>query len=892
MGDNIIDEFRERLADTPYDLELWAAALKEAQNRPVDRVRDLYELLINYYPTSGKFWKIFIEHEMRAKNFAHVEKLFQKCLVQVLNMDLWRCYITYIKEAKSTLPTYKEKLAQAYDFALEKIGMDSVAAPGAYAENQKITAVRKVYQNAIVTPMFNIETLWKEYMNYEQGINKNLSEKIIIDRSKDYMNARRVAKELEIMTKGLNKNAPAVPPMGTQEEMKQTELWKKYISWEKNNPLMTEDQALLTKRVMFAYEQCLLCLWHHPDVWYEAASFLESASRVLHEKGDAKAGISLSREAGRMFERAVQGPMNKNLLLYFTYADFEESRKNYENAHGIYNRVLESRESERHDPSLAYIQCMRFARRAEGIKAARAIFKKVREDERVSYHVYVASALMEYYGSKDTSIALRIFDLGLRKFPSVPGYILAYLDFLLHLNDNEATRQFFVKILDDPELPVAVRKDIVWKFIDFERNVGTLAEIDGAEGRLSKATVETHPGSIPRKAELLIDRYRCHGLYPCSPLELKTMGYHGTSSSDRRGGELLETENEKNEIPLPDVSQMRPFKPEFHWSARTHSVHDAVLDVPPVAGDFCKNLPPWHCFPPIAVDVEKLTKFISETIFHPVRKPLNLRKDSATPVTVTPRLFDVVRKVNWDWSAVLEKSGKGEAEDVDASKEGGRNARRQPLGKRRTARIVQNADSDDEENANVAPPSTDVYRQRQQRRISGKERKKKLTLTFSLSTGWQPPKMYEAGPRDIRHTLTPILPPACTFTPVETSRPLKVDEKYPECMDVVADFYRRPPQELVKGNIINLTPEAVGFPDFRDVPEIEYDEVEEPVKVEGNNRALSRGKNMPGRIVNVTELIVSRAMRTAHRWRHCPQSFCVMELKKQCKGSSGASPDG
>lgn len=53
----------------------------------------------------------------------------------------------------------REKLAQAYDFALEKIGMDlhsysiwtdyiqflkSVDAIGSYAENQKITAVRKV----------------------------------------------------------------------------------------------------------------------------------------------------------------------------------------------------------------------------------------------------------------------------------------------------------------------------------------------------------------------------------------------------------------------------------------------------------------------------------------------------------------------------------------------------------------------------------------------------------------------------------------------------------------------------------------------------------------------------------------------------------------------------
>lgn len=53
----------------------------------------------------------------------------------------------------------REKMAQAYDFALEKIGMDiqsysiwndyvsflkSVEAIGSYAENQKISAVRKV----------------------------------------------------------------------------------------------------------------------------------------------------------------------------------------------------------------------------------------------------------------------------------------------------------------------------------------------------------------------------------------------------------------------------------------------------------------------------------------------------------------------------------------------------------------------------------------------------------------------------------------------------------------------------------------------------------------------------------------------------------------------------
>lgn len=42
-----------------------------------------------------------------------------------------------------------------------------------------------------------------------------------LERSRDYMNARRVAKELEIVTKGLNRNLPAIPPTLTKEEVKQ-----------------------------------------------------------------------------------------------------------------------------------------------------------------------------------------------------------------------------------------------------------------------------------------------------------------------------------------------------------------------------------------------------------------------------------------------------------------------------------------------------------------------------------------------------------------------------------------------------------------------------------------------------------------------------------------------
>lgn len=79
----------------------------------------------------------------------------------------------------------------------------------------------QVYQKAVITPMLNIETLWKDYLAYEHAINPIIAEKMLMERSKDYMNARRVAKELEIIIRGLSKNYPSIPPTGSAEEAKQ-----------------------------------------------------------------------------------------------------------------------------------------------------------------------------------------------------------------------------------------------------------------------------------------------------------------------------------------------------------------------------------------------------------------------------------------------------------------------------------------------------------------------------------------------------------------------------------------------------------------------------------------------------------------------------------------------
>lgn len=102
----------------------------------------------------------------------------------------------------------------------------------------------------------------------------------------------------------------------------------------------------------------------------------------------------------------------------------------------------------------AYIQYMKFARRTEGIKSARAIFKRAREDPRSRCEIFVVAALMEYYCSKDPAVAFKIFELGLKKFGDRPEFALAYIDYLSHLNEDNNTRVLFERILTSGNLPM------------------------------------------------------------------------------------------------------------------------------------------------------------------------------------------------------------------------------------------------------------------------------------------------------------------------------------------------------------------------------------------------------------------------------------------------------
>lgn len=77
---------------------------------------------------------------------------------------------------------------------------------------------------------------------------------------------------------------------------------------------------------------------------------------------------------------------------------------------------------------------MRFLRRIEGIRSARTVFKKAREDPRSSFRVFVGAAFMEYYCTKDISLSFKIFQSGLKQFGHIPEFVMAFIELVKHIN--------------------------------------------------------------------------------------------------------------------------------------------------------------------------------------------------------------------------------------------------------------------------------------------------------------------------------------------------------------------------------------------------------------------------------------------------------------------------
>ncbi|MFS7920550.1 putative suppressor of forked, tetratricopeptide-like helical domain superfamily [Helianthus anomalus] len=555
-----------------YSVESAEALANEALRLPITEAVPKYEQLLATFPTAAKYWKQYVEAHMAVNNDDATKQIFSRCLLNCLQIPLWRCYINFIRKANEKKGLEgQEETRKAFEFMLGYVGSDigsgpvwtdyinflkSLPAQNPQEESHRMIAVRKIYQKAIVTPTHHIEQHWRDYENFENSVSRALAKGLVSEYQPKYNSARAVYRERKKYFDEIDWNMLAVPPSGSVKEESQWTAWKRFLAFEKENPQRI-DTVSANKRISFTYEQCLMYLYHYPDIWFDYATW------------HAKCGSIDS--AIKVYQRSLKALPDCALLRY-AYAELEESRGAIQAAKKVYESLLGDGANA---TALSHIQFIRFLRRTEGVEAAKKYFLDARNSPNCTYHVYVAYATMAFCMDKDVKYAHSVFEAGLKTFKDEPGYILEYADFLSRLNDDRNIRALFERALSSLHPKDSIE---VWKrFSQFEQTYGDLASMLKVEQRRKDDLARINEGASALENSLqdVVSRYSFMDLWPCSSNELEHLSRQDWLSSnmkkkvekstpaneaDKTSGQLLNS-NVSSKLIYPDISRMVVYDP-------------------------------------------------------------------------------------------------------------------------------------------------------------------------------------------------------------------------------------------------------------------------------------------------------------------------------------------
>ncbi|KAJ7633778.1 Suf-domain-containing protein [Mycena polygramma] len=491
------DALMARLKESPHDPESWKHLVDLAETSgDIARIREAYDALLARYPNTASAQIAYIDHFIDSlASYEEAEELLNKFLRASPSADLWKYYLNYVRRVNSG-PKAHKVVCNAYTFALNHIGQDrdsgsiwadyiqfltTADTTITWQAQQKTDTLRRVYRRAVQIPLDNVEQLWKQYKAFEAGLDKITAEKFISDLSLAHMQARTVLRQLSANLEGLGSSKQSgiflpSPATYSPQERQLLRRWKMYLKWEAGNPLQIEDKDrnVLVARIEKAYRKAVIRMRYYPEIWFMAYSW--SASVGKNEEGISilKAGLE---------------PNPDSFLLTYAYvellekAELKKDQRDYNEIHSVYERFLgvlranlariadaayppgpevnadaalaaaqitqQEFTTRKNMYSNAWINYMRFAQRAQRLKASRDAFKMARKDEYIGWQVYEAAAMTEYRCNREDGrlVATRIFEVGMKKFGSDVSYVLAQLNFLLTVNEENKARALFERAI-------------------------------------------------------------------------------------------------------------------------------------------------------------------------------------------------------------------------------------------------------------------------------------------------------------------------------------------------------------------------------------------------------------------------------------------------------------
>jgi len=247
-------------------------------------------------------WIEYAQMELEQDQLSAVEKIFNTSLIQLASVDMWTLYIDYLRRIhpliNDTDGTKRGILFAAFEMAFTHIGIDPDSGrlwreyidfiksyPGTvggtgWQDAQKSDQMRKAYHQAIKLPHSEVGALFKEYNQFELGMNKATGRKYLQEQSPHYMTAKTARTQLERILLGLDRTSlPKLPPLygcaGDMEDAAQMQKWRAWVAWEKEDPLVfrEEEVGVYRQRIVYAYKQATMQMRFHPEMWYEAASW-------------------------------------------------------------------------------------------------------------------------------------------------------------------------------------------------------------------------------------------------------------------------------------------------------------------------------------------------------------------------------------------------------------------------------------------------------------------------------------------------------------------------------------------------------------------------------------------------------------------------------------------
>ncbi|KAJ7670990.1 hypothetical protein B0H17DRAFT_1245443 [Mycena rosella] len=406
------DALLAQLKKSPQGPESWKWLLQDAEaSGDTLRVRQLYEVLLEQYPNNPSTVARYMTHVTNTASPTEVETFFIKYVHPSPSVAIWKSYIDYLKHKPST----GGSLWADYIRLLKPMEADN-----AWEAQEKIDALRRVFRCALQIPLNNIKQLWSDFEAFEIGLNKIAAKKSIPDLYPAYIQAQIVLPQLSTYLSGLGLTPtsdtiklalPAFPTFTPQDRA----FVGRFMAYYWNASVGRHDEALnILKDGLEA----------NPDRSWRSRAEKGSAGllggpqplRALFRRAPCQPRPTLCRRSrGQAYQKPttdangtdVPAPTPGPPTINLNQEELDEHKKQFTNA---------------------YINYMRFARRAEGHQAYRKAFSKgsgtSSSDGRLSKRLSSADGVPLQHGERRTRARGSIFEAGMKKYKHNVDYVL------------------------------------------------------------------------------------------------------------------------------------------------------------------------------------------------------------------------------------------------------------------------------------------------------------------------------------------------------------------------------------------------------------------------------------------------------------------------------------